>query len=550
MSDKIDPNKRRAVVGLLSAAGASCLGGLTGSASRASDAAAHIDYRYAFLAPLHVNPFDAPLRQCIDVHAHFFNASDVTVEGYLEGPVAHSFGALGWLVKLLAKIADGLGEIAISAKGELRQLPLIEQQLDGVNEADIPKKIREFADKERLRISAAFNELTKTPDGLRFRRGYEEVMRRSTPGPGLLARPRIQEITNDSVADAMYSGEEIRSEETLAAFEVSDRGYYAEGILAFIGYMLSPRWTNLNSYRQTMTSNAHTIGVNRVMGALVNFDRWLDGRVRSPHEDQLALHAELSRRSLGYMQPIMSYNPWSDIEEQDRALILVEQAERAKFVGVKIYPANGFRAYGNSAFPDIRGRPTGAQLDRALEKFWLKCRELDLPVMSHAAPRMGKNDTHDLLGAPGGWKALLESNFWTDAYAPRLNLGHFGGDRDHPRESGGGGWPEAYVDLMRGTRGANVFADLGYWNDLQCARQNSSCRNATERLKRALNYPTGGGHVAADRVMFGTDWLMLSREKDWSAYPRRLLKTIESIAPNDVAKIFALNAKNCFSRLP
>lgn len=548
--DDFDPNKRRTMAGLLVTAGVGSIGGLKGSVSRASDAQPALDCRYAFLAPLAVNPFDAPLKECIDVHAHFFNASDVTVEGYLEGPVAHSFGALGWLVQLLARIADGLGAIAISAKEELQQLPLVEQQLAEVREVDVPMKLRKIQDKERQKISAAFNELTKTSRGQAFRRGYEAVMRGSTASSGLLARHRIQQITDDSLADAMYMGEEIRPEDALAAFEVSDRGFYAEGLLAFIGYMLSSRWANLNSYRHAMTTGAHTIGVSRVLGALVNFDRWLDGRVRSPHEDQLELHAELSRRSLGYMQPIMSYNPWTDIAEQDRALHLIEQAERAKFVGVKIYPANGFRAYGNAALPNLRGRPTGAQLDAALRKFWLRCRELGMPVMSHAAPRMGKNDKHDLMGAPGGWEAVLQADFWPDATGPSLNLGHFGGDQDHPRKSGGAGWPEAYVDLMRATRGEKVYADLGYWSDLQCARQNSKCRNATERLKRALNYPAGGGRVAADRVMFGTDWLMLSREKDWTAYPRRLLKTIEGIAPNDVEKIFALNAKNCFSRLP
>src|SRR5262250_639210 len=40
---------------------------------------------------------------CVDVHAHFFNASDVTVKGFVEGPVAHAAGGdQGRLMKLLA----------------------------------------------------------------------------------------------------------------------------------------------------------------------------------------------------------------------------------------------------------------------------------------------------------------------------------------------------------------------------------------------------------------------------------------------------------------
>src|SRR5687768_4283166 len=130
MTDAVDIKKRRTVAGLLGAASMAGINGAGASLAKAADAAAPTDYRYAFLAPRAVR-FMAPLQQCVDVHAHFFNASDVTVEGYLEGPVAHSFGALGWLVKLLAKMADGLGGIAISAKDEFEQLPLIERKLRG-----------------------------------------------------------------------------------------------------------------------------------------------------------------------------------------------------------------------------------------------------------------------------------------------------------------------------------------------------------------------------------------------------------------------------------
>jgi predicted TIM-barrel fold metal-dependent hydrolase len=536
VADKIDTNKRRTLTGLMAVGAISTL--------QASEAA---DSRYAFLAPLRVNPFDAPLKACIDVHAHFFNASDVTVEGYLEGPVAHSFGKLGWLVRLLAPIADGLGSIAISARDELRRLPAIEQELRKVEDKDVRSTLRGFRTEERRRISKEFNDLTRTARGRKFREGYERVMRESTPAAGAFARPRIREIDRDSMADAMNSGEESPSEEILSAYEATDRGFYAEGLLAFIGYMLSSRWTNLTSYQEAMTSNAHTIGVDRVLGALVNFDRWLDGRVRSPHEDQLELHAELSRRSQGYLQPIMSYNPWTDIAEQDRGLALIERAKNSKFVGVKIYPANGFRAWGNAAYPDVPGRPTGAQLDHALQKFWLKCLELDLPVMSHAAPRMGKDDAHDLMGSPKDWKSLLEANFWPKSSAmPRLNLGHFGGDLDHPRSSQGLNWPAGYAALMSAPRANHVFADLGY--EL-CARNSSKCMAVRERLKEALAHPIGDGQLSVDRVMFGSDWLMLSREKDWSSYPRKLLRAIQAIARGDVDKLFALNARKCFTRV-
>lgn len=545
MGNEFDANKRRTVTGFI---GSAIVAGLGSSKSLvAAEGGASSDPSYAFLAPLPVQRFDAPLRRCVDVHAHFFNASDVTVEGYLEGPVAHSFGNLGWLVRALAKIADGLGEIAIKAKDEMKNLPIIEERVRGADFAVARKALWNLRDEERRRISREFNELTKTPRGREFREGYASAARAAIATSGLRVLSGGREIDDNSLVDAQYAGEEIPSDETIAGFASRGHAFYLDGLLGFIAYMLSSRWTNLLSYQENMTTKARTIGVDTVFSALVDFDRWLDGHVRSPHEDQLVLHAELSKRSNGYMRPLMSYNPWTDIAEQGRGLALVEEAAKANylgakaFVGTKIYPANGFQAYGNRSQPDATGRPTGAQLDDALKVFWLKCHELDLPVMSHAGPRMGKNDRHDVMGGPAGWKALLEADFWPDATGPRLNLGHFGGEKDHPRKPAGADWPNEFVDLMTAVRGDRVFADLGYWDNLN--------QKAKDRLKEALNHANGGKAPATERVMFGTDWLMLSRENNWSSYPSRLLKAIQEIAPNDVDRIFSLNAKHCFSRL-
>jgi len=80
---------RRTALGLLGAASASVAAGCCSLRGFPSDTIAG-DPALNLGTPL--RPVKAPSNgeyRHIDVHAHFFNASDVTVKGYLEGPVAH-----------------------------------------------------------------------------------------------------------------------------------------------------------------------------------------------------------------------------------------------------------------------------------------------------------------------------------------------------------------------------------------------------------------------------------------------------------------------------
>lgn len=66
---------------------------------------------------------------------------------------------------------------------------------------------------------------------------------------------------------------------------------------------------------------------------------------------------------------------------------------------------------------------------------------------------------------------------------------------------------------MTGAPGSLVFGDIGYWAELRCAQVGAlRCEAALERLKSVRVVPLGNGERVADRLMFGSDWLMLSRE--------------------------------------
>src|SRR5262249_13911114 len=97
------------------------------------------------------------------------------------------------------------------------------------------------------------------------------------------------------------------------------------------------------------------------------------------------------------------------------------------------------------------------------------------------------------------------------------------------------------TQVMGHTNGTKVFGDLGYWTglrDVECSKQ---------RLRDALNTPLPTGETVADRVMFGTDWYMLSKEDSYSECRKVVLDAIDDRATG--AKVFGDNARKLFASL-
>ena len=495
----------------------------------------------AFLAPRSINTKGVPETQCIDVHAHIFNASDVTIKGYLEGPVANSFDPrLQPLVTLLAPIADWLGERAPAANKEYRDLLELSREM---HSESLDKYLDDTLERERQELSRDFfEELIKHPKGRRFRAEYESLLRDTKPGKLGKGETSLNEA---SVFEAMTVAEIPRSDEELIALGEKRDGPYPEGVLAFVGYMLSSRWANLRSYQRAFCEGDSSIGVCQTVASLVDFDRWLDCAPRSAREDQVVLHALISRLSKGYVQPLVPYNPWTDLEERDAGLELVKTALDHGFAGVKIYPPNGFRPYGNSGRTMGRGEPSGRALDSVLKRFWAECAKRGAPVMAHAGPSMGKTNDYSALTGPQEWQRLLDADFWSEESAPRIVLGHFGGEAAG-NDNLGADWPARFTRQMNSRRGRNLYADLGYWDELRCDAESPSECPSVQRLLQVLDLPVYGGGTAADRLMFGSDWLMLSKERNWASYPTWVAKTLRSWAPQHLAKIFGENAKDCY----
>jgi predicted TIM-barrel fold metal-dependent hydrolase len=147
---------------------------------------------------------------------------------------------------------------------------------------------------------------------------------------------------------------------------------------------------------------------------------------------------------------------------------------------------------------------------------------------------MGSDDEHEKLAGPRGWRALLKE--FDGKKPPIANAGHFGG------EQAKNDWSNELAALMADPAGASMYADLGYWSALRCDGAVDSCA-ARSRLEAVLKSQP----VAAQRIMYGSDWLMLSRERDWIEYPEGLALVTKGLPVNQ-DELFGGNARRCFSR--
>lgn len=470
----------------------------------------------------------------MDVHAHFFNARDVPIRGYLAGPVAHSKkGIIGDLLRALSPIAEWIGDTAPRASDEFNELMALASgaTFKAMSQEERTSNLERQRDQYLQDLSGRlYEQLRSAPDFVRL---YNAAQTETE------SRIRIQGVgapflDEGSLFRVMQRDLQQQSPD-LSWFGDEEPPPYADGVLAFVGYMLSYRWMNLLAYQQAFSTSDLAFGVDQVLGALVDFDHWLTPPPRTVHEDQIKLHQLLSQLSGGYMRALVAYNPWSDVLDQGKTLErTLDALDSRDFVGVKIYPPNGFWPYGNvlsAGIPSTLGMPSAADLDRVLLRLWEECGKRNVPVMAHTGNSMGSDDAHNAAAGPAGWQAVI--NAVGSAHPARVNLGHFGGDSPHDN------WNFELARMMSTPQGAGLYGDLGYWEELRCQKDLASC-SAREKLANAVKeHP-----VVRERLMYGSDWLMLSQERRWDRYPFDLLAALpDGLNP---ASVFGGNAKNFF----
>ncbi len=289
-------------------------------------------------------------------------------------------------------------------------------------------------------------------------------------------------------------------------------------------------------------------------------------RQRTVLRDQMLLMGKLSATYPGEVQAFFPFCPWRQVHYEhigaarSAPLALLETAiEKHGFIGVKLYPAMGFRPWNNEKADDVQSIETGAfpkqlyedsrfnyvgtdrpsgqaekrwrfsldrefgrRLDDVLARLYRYCLDQNLPILVHAAPSnssggydyidwQDKNRPvrHNLFAEKGAieyWNKLLQHNNGEFSFL-RLNLGHSGFDNS--------AWRIQLVHALKTFD--HVYADLSYFENMLGSETNANACDYADR-----SGPLRGQLVSDSslwrKLMYGSDWYMMVRESNHKNY--------------------------------
>jgi predicted TIM-barrel fold metal-dependent hydrolase len=464
----------------------------------------------------------------IDAHSHFFNATDMQAGGYLAGPIASQWGINGRLMDTVGLFIDSLARrIAPSAYAEFQYLDLLEDYSKSRSSLQLFKKLEKDQSNQNALISV---ELYKDLMDTDFPEIYKENTKnlRSLDSNYELSEQLILNVLNDinlpdKATRILRSSEAKYSRASLSIF-------------SFLGMMLSYRTHNIHKYRKAYFENSQNVKVICAANAMVDFDRWV-GKCKNSYSsvaNQIKLYDRLAKMHDNYIFNLISFNPWTAIKEGEKYFKLIESAlDLDSFKGVKIYPPIGYYPMGNADHSNPqrpRKHPNLEDIDTNLKKMYAICKERNIPVMAHGNHSMGAVPEFKKLAGPTGWENALNNN---DGL--KVNIGHFGGDSDVD----GNNWTIEFLELMKQHPG--LMGDLGNWLDLLKPSE-------IDRFKTFLNYPISHSENGSDRILYGSDWFMISKDKGWENYAHQIYKNLkdDGVSPGVINQVFYENAKSFF----
>lgn len=514
-------------------------------------------------APLPDIDLAAPV---VDIHCHVFNSADLPVYGFLKSAVfevyddqqqvgttaqapcavaGQQFPLSRFGLKMLAIFLDGVMGNAIAAGEEAGQLA---SGLVPAGPAGTP-------------LAADLQDFFGPPPEFQpagpKTRKQKLIEREFTPEQAAAAREELRvQIAKDSGADPAFAP---AGSATALTGEASES--FTGRHINWAKRMASSRFKHAQEI-----SKIYSPKVRLFTPALVDYSKWLDDEPASNLKTQVDAMEQISLRAAraggARFHGYIAFDPLRDVHENGAALRLVQTAVAQRgFIGAKLYPPMGFKPLANASDPSMTfpkhalTLPGGATLtasglafalDRRLADLYAWCEREGVPILAHAA---------DSRGAGPCYSARANTSNWLPVVARfknlRVCLAHLG-SFDVARDSAGRldigkleqSWEWRFGKLIS-QDAPNVCADLSYFHEVLSGDEAGIAATKAAFVKLLRAFP-----AMTDRLIYGSDWIMLDREAKREEHLKAvywfMAGVLKQITPED-AKVKAMLA-NIFSK--
>jgi predicted TIM-barrel fold metal-dependent hydrolase len=265
-----------------------------------------------------------------------------------------------------------------------------------------------------------------------------------------------------------------------------------------------------------------------------------------PFQRQVSRMISLQNKNPGMVLTFGAFDPF----RRDAALTAATNAYEQGVVGFKFYPPDGYRPaenvipsknYSNTVTKQWESRYlnlTANQLNSFNEAFFGFCEARDIPIFVHCTP-----SGFEAVGGYGGqmadpvyWRSVLKNH-------PRLRVGfgHSGGTGLWFGQNGdSAGFGDTVAQLCE--QYDNVYCDAAYWETMLTDAGVTTLQSNLPKL--LVQYPK-----LSKKLMYGTDWFLITQEDNSGTYLCQMLEAFESPGLKFMKNDFFAGNAACFLKL-
>jgi amidohydrolase family protein len=318
--------------------------------------------------------------------------------------------------------------------------------------------------------------------------------------------------------------------------------------------------------------------------ALVDYNAWLkhpDAEYRRL-DDQVAVMGAIARqkgpvRVHGFVgfDPIRAIlaaagrNPVNEgpFEPIDPHQLLRRAVTKHGFLGAKLYPPMGFRAWHNDA-PDMTFPPhikqyitnsldpdgisdaaVGKAIDQQLAKLYTYCAKNGVPILAHGYNSNQAGQCFGWRASPQYWREVIQK-FSSKEKPLRVCLAHFGRFNAHQVNTQciSGGimgevWETIFGSILTEPGSEHVYADLSYFAEM--LDRTEGWKERRKKLRDKLRKYLDKHDPEVEHICYGSDWVMLGLERGNERYHEELgafLSEDVGLSQKQLGRVFFGNA--------